>query len=362
MADTIIVISKNGREKFEIPRTDLPKAISMGYFPSETAPVNKSIVTVPGESETQRMLSGGPSSQFNSQVRERALAIAEETLPGGEQFGPGTLVRGIIKTATSPFETAKNVGSGLLEMAKTGGQLMTMGSIDPATGQPVLGVRENLSVPPEEPAGLSEEELQARREGRMIGSALNLAGLFAGARTKGLVSEKMRRAASPSFERAGQVFESVKAAAGNVPVNLAKAGDAAFEIQRLAESGGQMPKVIRDFLRRATDPDKPAMTYSEARDFYSNASRLSANERSRLTPVIDRKVAEFTKSLRDATEEAAGSVGKREQFNAAMEEYRRAAARKETEKMIKDALLKYGVPAAVGTGAAYGLTKALADR
>ena len=44
-------------------------------------------------------------------------------------------------------------------------------------------------------------------------------------------------------------------------------------------SGGTMPKVLRDFIKRTTDPNQGPLTYEEARQFYSNAStRLSAEE------------------------------------------------------------------------------------
>jgi hypothetical protein len=118
-----------------------------------------------------------------------------------------------------------------------------------------------------------------------------------------------------------------------------------------------MPKVVRDFLRRSTDPNKPPITYEEARDFYSNISRLSANEFQRLTPALTREVGKLRVALNRALEGAAGTVGKGAEYQAAMNEYRRAASWRE----LADSAMKYGKKAAI-TGAlgttAYGAGKA----
>lgn len=128
----------------------------------------------------------------------------------------------------------------------------------------------------------------------------------------------------PSETRAGKTFNRVMTRAGNIPVNVAAPGDVALETQRLAESGGSQPKVTRDFIKRTTDPNKPPLTYREARDFYSNASRLSADETNRLTPRMKRQVGQFTKSLGEANRGAAEQAGVASDYDQAMKEYRRA--------------------------------------
>lgn len=133
----------------------------------------------------------------------------------------------------------------------------------------------------------------------------------------------------PSTARAGETFSQVKSAAGNIPLDLTEPGNAALNIQRLSESGGAMPKVVRDFLKRASDPSKQPLTYSEARDFYSNASRLSADEAQRLTPVMKREVGNFRAALNRSLQGAADQVGQGQNYADAINEYARASRQKE---------------------------------
>lgn len=154
--------------------------------------------------------------------------------------------------------------------------------------------------------------------------------------------------AIPSAERAGAAFQEVMGAARNIPIDVSKPGNVALRIMQLSERGGSMPKAVRDFLKRITDPEKGAMTYEEARDFASNISRLSADEFRRLTPVIGKEVHALRVTLNNAVEQAAMKAGKGAEYKRAMWEYRANARLKEAaEKAIK-----YGVPAGGATLAA----------
>src|SRR5208282_170156 len=163
---------------------------------------------------------------------------------------------------------------------------------------------------------------------------------------------------SGMMARAGRGFQEVMGAAKNVPVSLKGAGDAALEIETQARSGGSMPKVIRDFLRRATDPQQGEMTYEEARRFYSNASRLSADEMGRLTPNMRRLVGQFTKNLGTGIEDAAGKAGKLPEYTEAMQGYRRGAQLKGAIQSAKKIALPLAGGAALGT-LGYHLGKAV---
>jgi len=167
----------------------------------------------------------------------------------------------------------------------------------------------------------------------------------------------------PNAARAGQAFQTAKAAAGDVPIDVTAPGNTALKIQQMAESGGSQPKVIRDFVRRTTDPAKGPMTYSEARDFYSNASRLSVDETNRLTPAMKRQVGQFTRDLGKSVQGAADQAGVGKEYSGAMKEYRGAMKMSEfTDTLKKGAVkaAKVSVPTAIGGGiAGYAVKKAL---
>lgn len=162
----------------------------------------------------------------------------------------------------------------------------------------------------------------------------------------------------PSAARAGAKFQQVMGAAGDLPVDVAKPGQIALRIQELAERGASMPMVVRKFLGRITDPEKGDLTYREARDFYHNISRLSANEFLRLTPVVKREVSGLRVALNSAIGETARVAGKLPEYQGAMKEYASAAKVKATMQAVgkgaKDAAVKYALP---GGAAYYGVRK-----
>lgn len=175
--------------------------------------------------------------------------------------------------------------------------------------------------------------------------------------TRALVGDAVDNAASsiPSKARAGQNFAEVKSAAGDVPIDVNAPGATALQIDQLARSGGSMPKVVRDFLRRTTDPDSAPLTYAEARDFYSNATRISVDEFNRLTPTMKLKLGQFTHELGKSIGGAADEAGVGDQYSGAMDEYKNAArleAKVKVGKELASESIRKAVPYAVGAYAA----------
>jgi hypothetical protein len=157
--------------------------------------------------------------------------------------------------------------------------------------------------------------------------------------------------AIPSAERAAGKFSDIMGAAKQIPINVNAPGDVALRTKDLASSGGTMPKVVNDFIKRVTDPDKGPLTYEEGRDFYSNATRISADEAQRLTPVMKRQVSMFTHALNSSLQDAAAQVGKLTDYQDAMTEYHNAMRLKALGQGVKDALTSTAAKAAAGAGA-----------
>jgi hypothetical protein len=154
----------------------------------------------------------------------------------------------------------------------------------------------------------------------------------------------------PTVEHAGELFQEVNHAARNVPVNLNAATETAQRVQQLAQRGSTMPKVVRDFLKRIADPDQEMM-YPEARDFYSNATRIAADEQQKLTPVMRAQLAEFTANLGKGIEAAANYAGKLPEYTAAMDEYQKAMQLKSglgTARSVALDALKKGLGPGIG--------------
>lgn len=127
---------------------------------------------------------------------------------------------------------------------------------------------------------------------------------------------------------AAEGFQAANQAAGKVPIQITpELSDATMAVKKMADSGGQLPKVVNDFLKRTTDPSKPPLTFEEARLFAQNASRLSVDEMKRLTPATKRLVGAFHGALNNSIQSTADSAGVGPRFEQAMQEFGQAAQR-----------------------------------
>lgn len=209
-------------------------------------------------------------------------------------------------------------------------------------------------------AGGIEKFLQQKSQGAGTLDAAK-SGLIAGGTTAGLgAGVGLLGKIIPSAARAGRTLEEIKSKAGDVPIDVSQVGNAALDAQHLAQAGGSLPKVVRDFLRRVTDPEKDPMTYSEARDFYSNATRVSNDEFNRLTPVMKRQLTIFKSALGDSIGQAAGTVGEGQNYVKALLEYHRAS---ELSRLGKTAGKVVAGAAGLGAaGAGYGVAQKLLSK
>lgn len=167
--------------------------------------------------------------------------------------------------------------------------------------------------------------------------------------------------AIPLKSKAGELLESVEKSAKNVPVDLQQSAEHILRVKDLADAGGSMPMSINKMLRRVTDPSKGPLTYSEARDFYSNITRLSADEMNRLTPVMKAQVGKVAAALKDDIGQAAARVNKAADYYAGLKQYAKAAQlQRAAEKMGKYLLRAAGV--AAGADVAYQVGKSVVKK
>ena len=160
----------------------------------------------------------------------------------------------------------------------------------------------------------------------------------------------------PSTRRAGLGFNEVMAAAKNVPVEIGASGNTALRMREFADTGAFLPPVVRKFVLRMTDPEKDALTYKEARDFYENATRLSADVRGKMQPQVKRLLGQFVQELKGEIGDAAERVGKRATYESAMREYHRASQLKRAGKKVAKTL-PYVAAGAAGYEAVKNIAK-----
>jgi hypothetical protein len=165
----------------------------------------------------------------------------------------------------------------------------------------------------------------------------------------------------PSAERAGQNFKELSSVIGQHTAGMTDAlSDATQEVSKLAKSGGQMPKVVGDFINRIMDTDQGPLTFDEARRFQSMAGKkITALLDTNSQPIRDsqmlRSLANWRGEITNVVNDTADQAGQLAKHLDAMAEYRGAmklaAAKAAAIKAAAGAAVTAGTGAVLGGGA-----------
>jgi hypothetical protein len=259
----------------------------------------------------------------------------------------------------SPLPAAKQILQGNLDEGKKAWDSL-MGNGDYSKWSPtdrMLGAATDaLSAAVPVVGPLAHSAVQNIQSGNYGQAALDAAGValpeFAPAilgRLRGLV---------PSSKAAGEALDTVMTNAKDIPLDVTNSGSAALRAAELGKAGNSVPGVINSYLDRVTGDQAP-LTFSEARDFYSSATRLSSSEYANMSPVMQKQLNTFKDALGDELADAAGQVGYGNQYRQAIADYARAASNKRIGSIVVKKGLPYlGVGAASAKGA-YDIYKEL---
>jgi hypothetical protein len=156
-------------------------------------------------------------------------------------------------------------------------------------------------------------------------------------------------------KRAAEGLEKVSKVVGKDPLLINPTLlQRATRIQELADSGGHMPKVVGDFLKRLDATDKGPINFDTARDFAVNVGKLSVDETNKMNGPQKRQVALFAHDLAESLNNTAKNGGNLKEYRAAIDSYHRAM---QTRRAIRAA----GKVALTG-GAAYAGKKLILDK
>lgn len=176
---------------------------------------------------------------------------------------------------------------------------------------------------------------------------------------------------SPSALKSGasSAFDAVSNAAGSNAVDVSSAADPALDALELKDVGRTMPRVMQRFLQRVSDPNAAPLSYDEARNFYSAAGELSANDQAAITPAMKRLLKSFKSQLGDAISQTAENAGMGGEYAQAMTDYAKAKRLEDSWEFVWDAAKKNLVPGLIkglglgaGGAAGYGLYKSWSQR
>ena len=227
--------------------------------------------------------------------------VAGATIHGLSDVARGTedALSGAYQALRHPIDTAKAVASLPSEIAQVPGAIHDINQSPDPTGT-YANVAQDTAA-------------------QGAGQALTALG------TTGVIKAAPEVAnALPSAQRAGNALQEVKSLAADIPVDTSKFSDSALELYSQSQRGATLPKAVRDLVNRVTKPDSPPLTYEEAKDFQSNISSLSANDKMSLNAKTVRLVGQLNQDLKSSLSDAADTAGKGEQFQQAMREYHNA--------------------------------------
>jgi hypothetical protein len=139
--------------------------------------------------------------------------------------------------------------------------------------------------------------------------------------------------------------------------------EAASQAQELSDAGANgMPRVISKFVAGVTDPEKAPIAWDEARRFYSNVSRPSANEYQGMNPQMAAQVGKFAGAFNDALRATATAAGKGDEYSQAMQLYRTSKVWQRFGSNLWEGFkraLPYAGPGAIGGAAGRRLSSLL---
>jgi hypothetical protein len=293
---------------------------------------------------------------------EDAAPVSVQLPPGFQDAKPASAVditNPDAMFAASRQQTQQQMDARAAALPRDAG-LTTAGTPTPgspaalAEGQPITPGSNNkipilsLSGPkPDVPQGMEQTAHIAQSSPAVAGA---LAGEPGG---EALVSTLMDMV--PNAKRAGDAFNAVKNVVGDHPVAVTDdLSNSLMRYRELVDAGGSRSLSVEKLLTRLTNPDKGALTFNEARDFYSNISRLSADEAQRLTPPMRRAVGQIANDFGETIADTALRGGKLQQFQGAMSEYAKAMQLKDLKADMAAHGIKYAATAAgsaIGAGA-----------
>lgn len=159
-------------------------------------------------------------------------------------------------------------------------------------------------------------------------------------------------------QSAGQLLQTVAKDANKVPVQLDNSGDAALQLMDWQKKT-QLGPTINKYLNRITNPKLGPLTYSEARDYYQLLGRMSADEASKLPPVVQRNLTQMVIGLKEDIGDAADQVGRAAEYYKGMKDYGTAMRLQGWYDFTKNLLTKEALSgiakgAGVGAGGAIG--------
>lgn len=158
----------------------------------------------------------------------------------------------------------------------------------------------------------------------------------------------------PTTAKAGKLFDEVMSAAKDVPVNLTRTQPALERVAQLTDAGAPVQTAPNKLLLRSQTINP--LSYQDARDFYSNISQLSAQDKLAMNGPMKRAVNSLRVALKDDIGDTASSVGKGPQYYKAMSQYKNALRLQNAGKTVAK-----GAATAAGAGAVYSAFDALRD-
>lgn len=289
----------------------------------------KPVAQPPSASQPQPTMSATPPSEHP--VQDWLHNVETDVTQGGNRTLPGRIL-GHMQGRGDEGYTGLNAGQG-----PTIGRFM---------GSPILGpihAAQGIAETPQHPI------MGPIHAGEGALETMTIPGLMMGGEGLEAAAEML-----PSRARAAAKLSDIESAAKEVPVSMSATKPALGEFQQSVATGGKNAPVMTKLARRMEPPvprstmlgnmqselngvptgapEPTPINFPEARDYYSNISRATAKPgflRSAIEspnmPAFRYNAGNVRAALNTDLTDAAGTIGRGDDYTGAMNEYRRAA-------------------------------------
>lgn len=345
MANDVIAKLADGTE-LHFPEGTDPNVVQrvvkqhLGTKPNEAAQV-AALPDAAAQSKATQPQIGDPNAKLSqSQLGDSAVAGQPTAASLLEASVPGAFA------AKHPIQAAAAIPGALLGAAAAPAGIAGAA----LTGAAGAGMGTQVSQVLSGKNPLSSESLNETGQNTAIGGATGAAA--------GSISP-LAKWIGASKSTGATLLQKAADKAANQPVELSPETNKLMDqIMQQDKSGNTAPKVIKDLLTRVgPNPNAPAgaepgpLTYPEARDFQSNASRLSAGESMNAKGSMKALMAQFSKSLSADVQASADTAGVGDIHRMGMQQYATAAGKDKLIDAAKDvAKSKTGQAIGVGIG------------
>lgn len=253
-----------------------------------------------------------------------------------------------VQASAPPISASQAVAAGTIPTQPAAVPTSWRQPKDPFSGQPY-----GNPVPPEVAADMEARDRLQGRAGQIqnISTTPVSNAVAAESGAEGILKASELGPGLKSL-KAIHAFQGLTEDIGSHPVQMTdQLANSLANLKQGADTGLNMPPVVNKLVTRLADVDEGPLTYSEARQFYSNMGDLAASDRMAMNAKAQRLLLAVQHSLGDTIADTTERASKLSVYRGAMADFASAKSAEEKLDVLKNWATKAGLGAVASAGA-----------